>query len=71
MFGHASNTGKLKIIQKINVMNSRQVLGFLLYVFKVLMKKKFKQIKLDLNLIQITELTTVNNKKVYCLNVTN
>lgn len=65
MFGHASNTGKLKIIQKINVMNSRQVLGFLLYVFKVLMKKKFKQIKLDLNLIQITELTTVNNKKVY------
>lgn len=71
MFGHASNTGKLKIIQKINVMNSRQVLGFLLYVFKVLMKKKFKQIKLDLNLIQITKLTTVNNKKVYCLNVTN
>lgn len=65
MFGHASNTGKLKIIQKINVMNSRQVLGFLLYVFKVLMKKKFKQIKLDLNLIQITKLTTVNNKKVY------
>lgn len=52
-------------------MNSRQVLGFLLYVFKVLMKKYIKQIKLDLNLIQITKLTTVNNKKVYCLNVTN